>query len=190
MTNMYNAIYSAFYYILGLSIVLGVLVAIALWAIQLVKNIRTKQYGKAICDFASFALVPTAVLSWFFNIGWIRVFIAWGCLSLIVDFAFTYLTMHFFASYMKYSHLLKIYVTLNYIARYSIYMFFPDFGDYGTPYMFFGLIHHENAALIGFIIVIVAVICCCVFTALQVLEVFRIHRREKIRFLDVLKNLF
>ena len=114
--------------------------------------------------------VVIMIPSWIFNLGWIRVFLTMILFPIVHLVAFVIINI----SVLKKLHLsakLKTYTALSYVSFVFAYLLFPDAGDVGTMYFFFGLIHNDVAAYIAMIAALVCFVAHVVCTILQLGEV-------------------
>ena len=118
-----------------------------------------------ICDL----FVVIVVLSWFFNMGWLR-------------FIFTFLAAPFVHSiifiiminkaipYIEKSIKLKRFLFISYITYILTYLLLPDGGDTGTMYMFFGLIHNDIITSISYQLARISFVANIIMLILQIRE--------------------
>ena len=89
--------------------------------------------------------VVIMILSWIFNMGWFRVVLTWLPLPLIHTIAFLFInikTANKVSSFKK----MKKYIILSCTTYLLSYLLFPDGGDVGSMYLFFGLIRNDMIA--------------------------------------------
>ena len=109
------------------------------------------------------------LISWIFNFGWLRVFLTWLSFPVIHAVIFgiingkSLLKLHLSAK-------LKIYTLLSFVSYIISYFAFPDGGDGGTMYVFFGLLHGDAATSVAFTICYWSFITHLVITVLQIIE--------------------
>lgn len=108
-------------------------------------------------------------ISWTFNLGWLRVLLTWLSFPVIHAVIFgiingkSLLKLHL-------SVRLKIYTLLSFVSYIISYFAFPDGGDGGTMYVFFGLLHGDAATSVAFTICYWSFITHLVITVLQIIE--------------------
>lgn len=86
--------------------------------------------------------------SWLFNIGWLRLILTFTfvpVLMIILVFVANCLSFKYF----KFSSNLKDLNTLFNLSYLFFWLLLPDYGDYGDPYMLFGLIKSRELTSIA-----------------------------------------
>lgn len=86
--------------------------------------------------------VIVMVASWIFNMGWFRIILMWVPLPLVHTIVFWVLNRKLatFASTFKE---LEKYIVISCVTYLLPYLLFPDGGDVGEGYLFFGLIRND-----------------------------------------------
>ena len=127
----------------------GALVVGAVFGIRaLIRKIkRMKQSGEArfiIHFYIMIACIIIAAISWVMNFGWYRVFLTWFPIPLVHTVAFAVLihkAVYLMSRYKRF----RIYSIFSHITYLASYLLFPDGGDMGPGYVFFGLIRNDAA---------------------------------------------
>ncbi len=91
-------------------------------------------------------------LSWIFNMGWFRVILTWIPLPLIHTIVFLLINIKTANKVSSFKRLKK-YIILSCITYLLPYLLFPDGGDAGGMYLFFGLVRNDTIANIMMYIV-------------------------------------
>ena len=91
--------------------------------------------------------VVIMILSWIFNMGWLRVVLTWIPLPFIHTVAFLFINIKT-ANKVSSFQSLKKYIILSCTTYLLSYLLFPDGGDIGGMYFFFGLIRNNLIASI------------------------------------------
>ncbi len=133
----------------------------------------SKNNSKRVHIIVSVLFAMTAMVSWLLNFGWIRFIMTLLFIPVIHSIAFIIINNRS-ASYMDCSAKLKRYVTLSYITYLSGYLLFPDGGDVGQMYLFFGLIRSNTIAELCYFPTVL------LFTANIALLVLQSKERKKI----------
>ncbi len=108
-------------------------------------------------------------LSWIFNMGWYRVILTWVPLPLIHTIVFLLINIRA-ANNVSSLKSLRKYIILSCITYLLPYLLFPDGGDIGGMYLFFGLIRNDTIANIMMYvtpIIIIANITILIFEYLE-----------------------
>ncbi len=127
----------------------------------LVKSIiYCKKTGSAVklkYNIISIACTILVAVSYFFNIGWLRVFGLWLGIPFIHAMFFV-ATNSLSADYIEMSPVLRINVVMTDITYFLAYALLPDGGDVGGAYAFFGLIHNEALVTVCGVVAQIALI--------------------------------
>ena len=91
--------------------------------------------------------VVIMLCSWILNMGWFRVILTWLPLPLIHTVFFILINLKAAAKASS-SQRLEKYMILSCLTYLLPYLLFPDGGDIGGMYFFFGLIHNDTVAKI------------------------------------------
>ena len=135
--------------------IVGILITVAV-VVGVIQGIRyiIRSYKQAKFNDDSMAkkwltvtilCVVIMLLSWIFNMGWYRVILTWIPLPLIHTIIFLRLNIKASYKVSSYKSLGK-YMVLSCITYLLPYLFFPDGGDLGEMYLFFGLIRNNTVA--------------------------------------------
>ena len=129
------------------------------------KSDKSFQKGLRVITVAS---VIIALVSWIFNLGWYRVFLTWIPIPFAYTIAFLIINFKVIKRALEFTHLRK-YILLSNATYLLSYLLFPDGGDIGGMYVFFGLIKNSivagiamYAALILFVATVVILILECI----------------------------
>ncbi len=113
--------------------------------------------------------------SWILNMGWVRMLLTWLAFPIIHAVVFAIINGKAISK-LVYSAKLKIYTLISYATYVLAYVFFPDGGDEGTMYVFFGLIHNNTVAFIAGIFSVLCFAIYIIFTTDQLKEMSRIKK--------------
>ncbi len=116
-------------------------------------------------------------ISWIFNMGWFRVVLTWLPLPLIHACVFVWVNFKL-ASYASSFEVLKKYMTFSCITYLVPYLIFPDGGDVGGMYLFFGLIRNDIIASIMMCITPLALILNIIILILEIIELRKCRTRK------------
>ncbi|MEF2965845.1 hypothetical protein V3851_08395 [Paenibacillus sp. M1] len=98
--------------------------------------------NKAKYNILSILFIFIVVISWFMNIGWIRVFLAIPMIFHAIIFYFSNSFYHH--NNYKNSKFMKV-VNISFYCTYLLCnILLPDGGDVGDPVVFFGLINNKK----------------------------------------------
>lgn len=108
-----------------------------------------------------------ALISWIFNFGWLRVFLS------LFGFPLFYGAFFCFANCMAAARTaemdaMKKYIPWSCITYLLAYLCFPDGGDVGEMYVFFGLIRDDGIAHIAMVVSIAAFVANIVLLILEI----------------------
>ena len=107
--------------------------------------------------------------SWILNMGWYRVILTWLTVPFVHPVIFAVINGKVLPN-LIYSAKLRAYTLTTYITYVLMYAFFPDGGDIGSAYVFFGLINNNTAVHILGVLSTVSLVAYIVFTILQIIE--------------------
>ena len=145
----------------GLFPIIGVAAVVAV-AFVLYRIVHTVRMNKELGNRAGNKRITLTVLcavaaliSWIFNFGWFRVFLS------LFGFPLFYGAFFCFANSMAAARLAEIdamkkYIPWSCITYLLAYFCFPDGGDVGEMYVFFGLIRDDGIANIAMVVSIAA----------------------------------
>lgn len=140
---------------------------------------KDRNNSKLKYNLISILFVIISIVSWVFNMGWLRFIMTFLAVPIIHTIAFIIINS-FSLSYIDKSVKLKRYVNLSYITYLLGYLSLPDGGDVGPMYVFFGLIHNDIVANISYIISSISFIGNIVLFILQIVEIIlQIAERKK-----------
>ncbi len=163
--------------IIMLVVIMGVFVFGIIYLIRhLIKQIR-KQPKLIVYDVMMILCILTVGASWIFNMGWYRVLLTWFAVPFVHPVIFVVINLIAQPSLMG-SKKIKGYTLITYITYVFMYVFFPDGGDVGSAYVFFGLIHNDIAVNILGILSAVSLVAYIVFTILQLNEASKVKRKS------------
>ncbi len=118
-----------------------------------------------------FVMIP----SWIFNIGWYRLILTFLAFPIIHYVLFAIVNGKAMLKLFL-SKKLKIYTLISYATYIIFYLSFPDGGDYGPMYVFFGLIRNNNTAKIAGVLCLISFIAHIIIAILQLIEIGKIKR--------------
>ena len=125
--------------------------------------------------FCFFIMIP----SWIFNIGWYRLILTFLAFPVIHYVLFAIINGKAMLKLFL-SKKLKIYTLLSYVTYIIFYLSFPDGGDYGPMYVFFGLINNNNTAKIAGALCLISFIAHTIIAILQLIEIGKIKSNESL----------
>ena len=159
-----NLLFLQFMILPTLSVILSVTVLI----MSIIRYKKTGSQVKLKYNIISIICTILVAASYFFNIGWLRVFGLWLGIPFIHAIFFV-ISNSLSADYIEKSSALRNNVVITNITYFLAYALLLDFGDVGGPYAFFGLIHNEILVTVCSVvaqIAFVANIICIVNQAL------------------------
>ena len=137
--------------ILGPIITCAAVIGIVFAVRSILKERRRDEFNTKtarIWRFIIILCVPLAILSWLFNMGWLRVILTVSALPLIHTLFFLLVNIKATGCVVT-SKTMPKYILLS-CASYLLSNFlFPDAGDYGPMYLFFGLIRNDAVASVA-----------------------------------------
>ena len=155
--------------IAGIALLIGIIVGI----IFIVKKVKqTKLNGVKISKKWCLITIFTVVimfLSWLFNIGWFRIILMWIPIPLLHTIFFMLINFKASAKVLSFKNLEK-YMIYSCVTFLLSYLLFPDGGDIGEMYFFFGLIRSNFLSGIVMFIAVPLWIANIVFLILEYLE--------------------
>lgn len=136
-----------------------------IWAfVRLKKN--CSPHAKKTVVFTLLSIVVAAA-SWILNFGWMRFFMTLLALPFLHGVGY-FLANMFFAKYVDQSPEISK-MNFWFIATYLLaYLFFPDGGDIGEAYFFFGLIQSDALFSIAYYVSVLAMIGHVVLFVMQI----------------------
>lgn len=156
--------------ILLISILLiGLVTVIVIFIKSIISSRRNGNNIKLKYTLIAVLFVIIAIVSWIFNMGWLRFILTFLAVPIIHTIAFMIIN-NISLSYINKSVKLKRYVVLTYITYLLSYLLLPDGGDVGPMYVFFGLIHNDVVASISYNISSIVFIGNIVLLVLQIVE--------------------
>ena len=102
-------------------------------------RIKQKSIPSTVC-------IVIAAVSWIMNMGWLRVFLTWFPIPILHTIFFKLVNIRV-AKWVRLNRATlktKLLSALSCAFYLLAYLLFPDVGDVGTGYMFFGLIHDSR----------------------------------------------
>ena len=114
--------------------------------------------------------------SWILNMGWYRVILTWLTVPFVHPVIFAIINAKALPN-LIHSAKLRVYTLITYITYVLMYAFFPDGGDVGSAYVFFGLINNSTAVHILSILSTVSLVAYIVFTILQIIESGKVKKK-------------
>jgi len=160
-------------------LLIGIITGIVIIINSIISTKKDRNNSKLKYNLISILFVIIAIVSWVFNMGWLRFIMTFLAVPIIHTIAFIIINS-FSLSYIDKSVKLKRYVNLSYITYLLGYLSLPDGGDVGPMYVFFGLIHNDIVANISYIISSISFIGNIVLFILQIVEIIlQIAERKK-----------
>ncbi len=142
----------------------------------LLKLIKLKQPKTIIYYVTMILCILIVAASWILNMGWYRLILTWLTVPFIHPIIFAVINGKALPN-LIYSAKLKIYTLITYITYVLMYAFFPDGGDVGSAYVFFGLISNDTAVYILGLLSTVCLVTYIIFTILQIIESGKIKKK-------------
>ena len=126
----------------------ALLAAAAYGIIKYIKYLRRPDRikPKALYTIPSTVCIVIAAVSWIMNMGWLRVFLTWFPIPILHTIFFKLVNIRV-AKWVRLNGATlktKLLSALSCASYLLAYLLFPDVGDVGTGYMFFGLIHDSR----------------------------------------------
>ncbi len=133
------------------------LIAAAIYGItKYLKNLKkpNRIRPKPLYTIPSAVCVIVAAVSWIMNMGWLRVFLTWIPIPLIYSIFFIIASRRAarFITLNDADKKMRSLMISSHITYLLSFLFFPDFGDTGSPYVFFGLIHNNHNKIVSLFI--------------------------------------
>ena len=142
------------------------------------KFIRSDKSARLWYLITIFSVLLVCV-SWIFNIGWYRIILIWSTIPFIHIVLFM-LANFSAAKYFSKSKKIRIYTILSIASFISANLLFPDGGDIGGMYCFFGLIRNDLLATIAAYISMHCFFLNIVILILELVESVKCKRRSRI----------
>ena len=177
MINQYNwpGIVFLFSVLVGL---LGGLIFGIFCLIRLLLKLKRLNQPKNITYYILMILcILTALASWVFNFGWYRVILSWIAFPIIHAGAFAVVNGMALPKLIDSSKLRSL-TTFSFLTYVLSYLFFPDGGDIGSMYVFFGLFHDDTVATVFGVFSVIAFVAYIILTINQIIELCRMKTRR------------
>ena len=136
---------------------------------------KNKFFGKTRTIILSISLILLVAALWIFNMGWFRVILTWMLVPVIHAVVFFFINLNS-AKYFENSKklkLLNIFFILTYVMS---YLLFPDFGDVGGMYFFFGMVRSDALSNIAFLSSVILFIVHIVLLFMQIAEIHKVKK--------------
>ena len=166
--------------------VIGVLLPLAIvggfgfgifFLIRLLLKLKKRNDSKSIFYYVMMLLCLVIMgASWILNMGWLRVFLTWLAFPIIHAVAVIIINGKAVTK-LAYSVTLRIYTVISLLTSVLSHVLFPDGGDEGGMYVFFGLIENETIVDTAFEISLICFAAYIVVTVLQLIEMGRIKKK-------------
>lgn len=158
------------------AIIGGILCGAFCMVFLLLKLIKLKQPQVIVYFVMMIMCILIVAASWILNIGWLRFILILLAVPFIHPVIFTVINAMAIPNVI-YSARLKVYTLITDITYVLMYAFFPDGGDTGPMYVFFGLIKNDSAVHVLSIFSAVSLIVYIIFTTLQIIETVKTQKR-------------
>ncbi len=165
--------------------VIGVLLPLAIvggfgfgifFLIRLLLKLKKRNDSKSIFYYVMMLLCLVIMgASWILNMGWLRVFLTLAAFPIIHAVVFIIINGKAITK-QAYSVRLRIYTGLSFLTSVLSHVLFPDGGDEGGMYVFFGLIQDEEIVGLATDVSVVCIGIYIVVTILQLIEMGRIKK--------------
>ena len=142
----------------------------------LLRLIKLKQPQIIVYYVTMILCILIVAASWIFNMGWYRVLLTWLTVPFVHPVIFVAINAIALPN-LIYSAKLRAYTSITYITYVLMYAFFPDGGDVGPAYVFFGLINNSTAVHILGILSTVSLVVYIIFTILQIIESCKVKKK-------------
>ncbi len=157
------------------SVLCALAIGIVCFACMLSKAKRFTKPSAVVFYIVMAVSVITVLASWVLNMGWFRVFLTWLAVPFVHMTIFVIINIIVLPE-LSYSKKLKIYTLISYFSCLLMYFMFPDGGDTGTMYVFFGLIDNEKIVDVFFSLCGWFLVAHITFTVLQLIEFGKIKK--------------
>ncbi len=158
---------------IGIFILLSIAAGLIFGIVCLVRLLlKLKKLNRPIIIFYYFLMVLcviSALTSWIMNMGWYRFFLTFLLFPIIHAVIFVTVNIVVLPKLCD-SAKVKTYTLISYMTYLFSYLLFPDGGDVGEMYLFFGLIQNNAVADITFPISIICFITHIIFTVFSLNE--------------------
>ncbi len=162
-----------------LGVIVGVVVPCALLAglvvgiVLLIKHFTKKGHATAKRWYAVILFTVVVVFaSWILNFGWFRVFLTWIPIPLAHTVAFMCINLKAASKASAHKPFKKL-IALSCLSFLLTYLSFPDGGDVGGAYVFFGLIRNDFVVYIATYITLFALIFNIVIFVFEIRELLK-----------------
>ena len=159
-----------------LAIIGGFVFGIVLLIRLLLKTIKLKQPRIITYYVIMILCILIVAASWILNMGWYRVILTWLTVPFVHPVILAVINSKVLPN-LIYSAKLRAYTLTTYITYVLMYAFFPDGGDIGSAYVFFGLINNSTAVHILGVLSTVSLVAYIVFTILQIIESGKVKKK-------------
>ena len=144
----------------------------------LLKIIKLKQPRIITYYVIMILCILIVAASWILNMGWYRVILTWLGVPFVHPVIFAIINAKALPN-LIHSAKLRVYTLITYITYVLMYAFFPDGGDVGSAYVFFGLINNSIAVHILSVLSAVSLVAYIVCTILQISESGKVKKKLK-----------
>ena len=159
-----------------LAIISGFVFGIVFLIRLLLKMIKLKQPRIITYYVIMILCILIVAASWILNMGWYRVFLTWLTVPFVHPVIFAVINGKVLPN-LIHSAKLKAYTLTTYITYVLMYAFFPDGGDIGSAYVFFGLINNDVVVRILGLLSIVCLVTYILFTIFQIIENNKVKKK-------------
>ena len=138
--------------------------------------IRTKKDGNSTAISWYIVTILSVVImfaSWILNFGWFRVFLTWIPIPLAHTVAFVWINLKVASKVSEHKPFKKL-IALSCLTFLLTYLAFPDGGDIGGAYVFFGLIRNDVVVYIATYVTLFALIFNIVIFVLEIRELLKL----------------
>ena len=133
--------------------------------------------GKKTSVIISLLSIFVVAVSWITNIGWMRIMLSFFLVPFLhaIYYFILNLAICFFVGQSKSLRLMNLLFSITYVLS---NLFFPDGGDAGPSYFFFGLVKNDVLSDIAYVICVVSFVLHIILIALQLISVFRLKKQR------------
>ena len=167
-----------FLVLLVIAVLSAVVVGIVFLVRAIVLAVKSHNAEKLVHTVTSVVCILVAAASWILNPGWLRVFLTIVGVPIYYSIGFM-IVIGLCSTYASRSTRLRTYIILLEILYVLTFLAFPDIGDYGPSYMFFGLIRSDSVVGVGFTVTYLAFAGSVIFAILQLVERSRVKKEIK-----------
>lgn len=178
MNAQISALLTKVVLMLFLAVLAGLLIFGIIRLVRLFQKLKGLNRPKIIIYYflmilCLFVMIP----SWIFNIGWYRLILTFLAFPFVHYVLFAIINGKSMLKLFS-SKKLKYYIWISFSTYIISYLSFPDGGDYGPMYVFFGLINNNHVINIASVLCATSFIIHVIVSVLQIIEINKIKQIE------------